>query len=129
MNLEHQVTSLELAKQLKEAGYEQEGLWWWVFPLVKDATPYLANNDFVRPIKVKKKLGHEVEKIIVALTVAELGEALQNKAGQTMTLFDGSCWHSGNRYPSSEGSKFIEANTEANARAKMGLYLKKEKLL
>ncbi len=29
MDLESQVVSLELSKQLKEAGYKQEGLWWW----------------------------------------------------------------------------------------------------
>jgi len=27
--LEKQVASLELSKQLKEAGYPQEGLFWW----------------------------------------------------------------------------------------------------
>ncbi|KKM76041.1 hypothetical protein LCGC14_1384210, partial [marine sediment metagenome] len=30
MKLESQLVSLELAKQLKEAGYKQKGLWWWV---------------------------------------------------------------------------------------------------
>ena len=30
MKIENQVVSLELAKKLKEAGYPQEGVWWWV---------------------------------------------------------------------------------------------------
>ena len=29
MKLENQVVSLSLSKQLKEAGYPQEGLFWW----------------------------------------------------------------------------------------------------
>ena len=30
MKLEDQVASLELSRKLKEAGYPQEGLFWWV---------------------------------------------------------------------------------------------------
>lgn len=30
MKFEDQQVNLELSKELKEAGYVQEGLWWWV---------------------------------------------------------------------------------------------------
>lgn len=29
MEIRGQVTSLDLSKKLKEAGYLQEGFWWW----------------------------------------------------------------------------------------------------
>ena len=51
MKLENQVVSLELSKQLKEAGYKQEGLWIWepalpIYPKYEPITKsYLYSKD------------------------------------------------------------------------------------
>ena len=142
MKLEEQVVSLELAKELKENGYPQEeGLWWWVWDK-KDYNrlewewkisayniPSFANMDEIRK---------ENKNSFVAPTVAELGERLPD---YFHSIRDKGCFP--NKWIAEmikeAGSvlmdrKFIDtvsksANTEANARAKCWLYLKKEGLL
>ena len=119
--LEKQVTNLELTKDLKEAGYVQEGLWWWWINKLSDkGTPNLCSYGDSKP--------KESWTVIVAPTVAELGEALPVETNTT-------------QYESNTGAKGLwiceqadlihheRANTEADARAKMYLYLKKEGLL
>ena len=66
MNIEDQVVSLELAKELKEAGYPQEGIWWWTQNSIIREDFYLQQHYLVN-----ENLDIEV---IVAPTVAELGE-------------------------------------------------------
>jgi len=108
MKLEEQVVSLELSKQLKEAEYKQEGLWWW--------TRLDDSREFIL-LSVVNSCAPRIHEGIVAPTVAELGEALKPCH---MTWKDpNNIWH----------SMGLEADTEANARAKMWLYLKKEGLL
>ena len=113
MKLEQQVVSLELSKQLKEAGYKQEGLHWWV----QIAT---------------WKLYHEDERVkedsnVVAPTVAELGNILSDGlAGSHLGLRK---WYCSYTTISDKEDPIVETTgkTEADARAKMWLYLKKEK--
>lgn len=52
MKLEDQVVSLDLVKQLKEAGYPQDGLWWWVDKILilnKVALAYSEKCKIVAP--------------------------------------------------------------------------------
>lgn len=128
MNLENQVTSLELSKQLRELGVKQESLFWWNTwgnklgnPFVthtkggwaKDMTPYLVS----------------------AFTVAELGEMLPffvNKdhvwAGQLMCVRHPHDWMVS--YGTMKEAWIKEsADTEADARAKMLIHLIKEKII
>ena len=116
MKLENQVVSLELAKELKSTGYKQDGLWWWGETSHK--LKYLM-QDFESMSKNNK---------VTAPTVAELGEYLGKG---NLTDYNTSnvvcsgwfeCYHHTLDKP-------ITADTEANARAKMWLYLKKENLL
>jgi len=133
MKLENQVCSLELAKKLKELGVKQESLWWWM--ICPDKTYQISNA---------KSLGHKYwleqhgekwkdfpeEKISYsAFTVAELGEMLPKEyisantsQGWAILLLE-------------KVRKFQElvvlqiADTEANARAKMLIYLLENKLM
>jgi len=127
MKPENQVVSLELDKELKENGYKQEGLWWWDL----ETKSILPVGYFSLTIKSNP------QRYVAAPTVAELGERLPktirtkdndynlvivkdlNKLQYEAEL-DYSTW---------DILKTIEADTEANARAKMWLYLKKEKLI
>ena len=119
MKLENQVVSLELSKQLKEASYKQEGLWWWV----KHWS--IKKNGFIHSIMIEKEARPKskmYEGHIVAPTVAELGEKLPKTF---YTVLDGKKWVC---QCETNVDTIIDiqiwANTEANARAKMWLYLK-----
>ncbi len=121
-----QVVSLELSKELKKAGYPQEGLWWWNWSTEIEYTPDIVQGDFA-PMGIDKA---------VTPTVAEMGEALPYRLRlpkDDYWLWQTKLKHGGTeiRYKTPNGSHFnpIQADTEANARAKMYLYLKKEKLI
>lgn len=131
MKIEQICVSLELAKKLKEAGYRQESLFGWVENL---------NGDFslvgIRPDRNK-----QINKLMdwySAPTASELGEALPSRIInkdefgyliiQKLQL--------SNRYNISyismeelEISQAFIDKSEANARAKMWLYLKEKGLL
>ena len=71
MNIQNQVVSLELAKQLKKLGVEQESQFYWV---------RIAGKWKVQWFNFGKKFSEEVAKrkdLISAFTVAELGEMLE----------------------------------------------------
>jgi len=121
MRLEEQVVSLELSKELKEAGYEQEGIFYWV--KINDITDDNKEKWIVSlNIWSSPTIPHEH---IVAPTVAELGRILPEKHIM-FVMNKNKYWV---EYQSIVPCKSIVANTEANARAKMWLYLKKEGLL
>jgi hypothetical protein len=121
MTIPDQVVSLELAKQLKEAGYPQEGLFHWAHYPGGDML--YCTRDFSET---------EPELVCVAPTVAELGEQLlkSNKLNHFSTaplsVHDGSV--SCNFCMLFDDYR-IEGKTEAEARAKMWLLLKEEDLL
>ena len=130
MELEKQVVSLELAKELKENGYPQkEGLWWW-----NQNTFY---NDEEKPLEYYLSRENKGFNSIVAPTVAELGERLPNSVARGIN-FRLEFGKNPDNYsicyvPCGLGGysslKYLTDISEANARAKMWLYLKKENLL
>ena len=114
------VCDLEYAKELKELGYEQCGTWRY-----EQKDTYHPRYKLVRcPTNTDAIL-----KRYVAPTVAELGKALP--IGFT-TYFDGQGWYSLGTNPLSLlmpgdfKSLAIHADTEANCRARMLIYLIKE---
>ena len=133
MELENQVVSLELAKELKENGYPQEGLWWWCE--VDGKYEVLSKLGFKH-----KEYKSSITNPIVAPTVAELGKKLpdwyKDKKGYTQldiakfgvnndtTLY----WKVAYQVVGVD-IIFFNRKTEAEARAKMWLYLKKNNLL
>lgn len=123
MNIEQQVTSLELAKKLKELGYPQEGLFWWDNREIGHEPKGL---EWVINFVKSKKLGDEYG-AVVAPTVAELGEILP-VGHHTVKLSKGWAGIIGGGgartldYLTSEDS-IVGEKVEANARAKMLIWL------
>lgn len=79
MNIEQQVTSLELSKRLKELGVKQESLFYWHNrPKVVGRSDYTINLKENTPsFKHQREVVdiHDIE-YVSAFTVAELGEII-----------------------------------------------------
>ncbi len=108
MKLEKQVCSLELAKRLKELGVKQESYFMWAS--VKE-----GEHAQVLPFQ------WEAKKTACAFTVAELGEMLPQGAA----TFQRSQTNEYRCVPPRElqGLPSVNGDTEADARAKMLVYL------
>lgn len=143
MKLEQQVASLEISMRLKKLGVKQESLFVWKIP-TKYGTSSLEEGEnritFKSPDEayLANKYGtceplHWEEKYYyAAFTVAELGEMLKDG------LMGGHFRSAGNRWtceyepihPQGLSKTHIEiANTEADARGKMLIYLIENNLL
>ena len=126
MKLEKQVVNLELAKKLKELGFKQESLFYWSDGgELKTEEEYYNFMDYAE--SVGKPAGTEIQKHYPAYTVAELGEMLTDiqftrkthkNVKEKWVCYDDVFYN----------IKQL-ANTEADARAKMLIYLKENKLI
>ena len=121
MKLKQQVTSLELSKKLKELGVKQDAFWSWYEANDYDDIPRLNRSDEHCPVCTLPKQTFEDK--YSAFTVAELGELLPEKV----------CWRGYSNYGGKWGLEFgdfrAEAPSEADARAKMLIYLIENKLI
>lgn len=136
-----QVTSLDLSKQMKEAGFEQESLFWhWR----KDSSSpiHIIFDPNLRAYEENGQLG---EIIAPAYTVAELGKMLPktiskdgskkiNLIGNELWIYidydAGAYWHCGYSEDNEQSQDWDRAGkTMAEAMAKMLLYLKENGLL
>lgn len=127
MKLEQQVCSLEYAKRLKELGVGQESLFWWVEYTDghgKEESWSVENN----------RAGYK--QFISAFTVAELGEMLPNNVNKYH--WRGNKTDKGKAYEIKyrrlvnhklEVLRIKRDVTEANARAKMLIYLLENNLI
>ena len=145
MKLEEQVCNLELAKKLKELGVEQDSLWGWSKLEFKPAEKgVIASYDksinwnvyLYRPEAITIKF-QKLPESYSAFTVAELGEMLPNYIKLDIGipyLFEYREGEKPFRYYKIEYSNFEKPTTtkpfcreqnltEANARAKMLIYL------
>lgn len=127
MTLEQQVTSLELSKKLRELGVKQESLYYI------DNSGGIAHNPPPRPLQAYS-----------AFTVAELGEMLPWKLTKGAWYYELEFTKDGTQKPfrvyyhtpSGEDDheyrlfpdEDCESETEADARAKMLIYLLENKL-
>lgn len=118
MDSKGHVCSLELAQRLEELGEKQKCLWYWQYngdqSLLEEYTLELD----------KKDLGYGAsKKDCYAPTVAELGERLPRGYRSGRMILKGKEFYTcyGNVGTQSAG-------TEANARAKMKIYLLEKKL-
>ncbi len=135
------VCDLKYAIELKDLGYKQEGIWWWVVYEGEDYQLGIYNkkeNEFT--FMSEKGFTQRLDKDIVAPTVAELGKALPYRVRLEFADY----WlyiskaksHWDIRYKSfSEGryhsmglpdKGMFQGDTLANAMAKMLIYLIKE---
>jgi len=120
MKIKNQVCSLELAKQLKELGFNQDSLFCWIeFPDGKTTVQYIEilrnKNAWANTYAIRKG-------IYSAFTVAELGEILPKKVNWKM-LYYKDVWNL------DFGDYRVGEKTEADARASMLIYLLKNKLI
>ena len=126
MKLENQVVSLKYAKRLKELGFKQKSYWHWY-----DGKGFENEPTLVHPSNPYKKVAS-------AFSVAELGEMLPRrfeKGKQSYYLLDvqirpqGIYVYYSFLHASLEDRITVEDKTEANARAKMLIYLKENKII
>ncbi|KKK75339.1 hypothetical protein LCGC14_2874670, partial [marine sediment metagenome] len=81
MEISKQACSLSLSKQLKEAGYKQEGIWWWVRGLDNPCSEIRQPREIIQ-LCLEEQISLDFSKVLekcVAPTVAELGERLPNR--------------------------------------------------
>ena len=131
MKIEKQVVSLELAKKLKELEVKQESLWWWIKSYDRGLNETM--EWIVSEYDLSQWDGSHIEEQYSAFTCGELGEKLKeffnphSKYRLTCeVIFKEDYWQIWDL----DSSKIIDfSDTEANARAKMVLYLVKEGLL
>lgn len=138
MTLEQQVTSLELSKKLKELGVKQESIWYW----------YHNHHPKWQLRLQTDELGMDWEdnQIVSTFTVAELGEALPReikkdsivrhlrfqKTYSPSSTRKGYVWTVSYEFGEEDDIDewwIFEDYWEANARAKMLIYLLKNKLI
>jgi hypothetical protein len=115
ISLEQQVVSLELAKRLKELGVKQESLFWWV-EMPADKEFYIQPGDTAQLFSPRYS----------AFTVAELREILPRRYG-TQRYQEG--WYCSNRGDGDAAYVDEGANTAADTRAKVLIYLVEYKLV
>lgn len=121
MKLEKQVTSLELSKRLKELAVKQESYLFWKTDEDREmgtSLPYLVAHN-------SRYMNSKGQIVASAFTVAELGEMLPQYFGTTKVenfLYEGSTVDQGN-------IEEFSGDTEADARAKMLVYLLENKLI
>ncbi len=150
MKIEKQITSLKLSKKLKELGVKQESYWYWVkhdendpkYPDKNDtnfelllAEQGIDSDDEGREWTVKSealKNNSEFWEVYSAFSVAELGEILpswvkvENKIYfLEITKLEEDGWEINYLVPFNNRGfgGIVSAKLEANARAKMLIYL------
>lgn len=141
MKLEQQVCSLELAKRLKELGVKQDGYFAWQ-NIEGDERGDLKNVPYFvegRPIYNEERM----EEIYSAFTVGELGELLpvsvevdgraklfEMTKGEVDGGIGWTCWYLDYLYHNVSGIlPQGYRDNEADARAKMLIYLLENKLI
>jgi hypothetical protein len=138
MKLEQQVCSRELAEKLKKLGVKYTSLFIWMYisDNFEDNDEVVEEDrDFV--LQEWDDDGGWVEPYYPAFTVAELGEMLPDEieiGEESYWLYTGrglnQSWDIGYRENGSIGISFIQnSDTEADARAKMLIYLIENNLL
>jgi hypothetical protein len=131
MKLENQVCSLELAKKLKELGVKQDSLFYWQQGYREMKGDVSASIFTLTQEKAESKKGM---RCFSAFTVAELGEmlpAMTFSGGSESTFGKFRCWRYKERERASNVNDRDEfyADTEADARAKMLIYLLENALI
>lgn len=132
MKLEQQVPTLELCKKLKELGYPQEGLFWWIFHWMDNEKKKDWEIGFDRGWGIETSEVSETK--LVAPTAVELGEWLVKEHNGLCSYYwsyikerwecnthikdEKKGWQNNSQMLHMEHDE-----TEANARAKMLIWL------
>ena len=121
MELQKQVCSLELSKQLKNLGFKQESYFYW------NHQDY-SGDVFYNITHIPGK-GINAYQECSAYTVAELGEMLPYKYNNFRDVDEK--YHCVAKFDdlSKDKNLYISSKTESDARAKMLIYLKENNLI
>lgn len=125
MTLESQVVSLELAERLKELGVKQESLFWW-----HESRTNRSEKTGFESLKTGKFYLHQSKGDYSAFTVAELGEMLMDGRLTQYCFKRTAGW--GWKAFTLLGTPVVMlewSDTEADARAKMLIYLLENKFV
>lgn len=127
MTLEQQICSLDLAKRLKELGVKQESLFWWYLE-TDPAT--LWGEGYLQEHISRQNKEFLLSAVVSAFTVAELGTLLPKITHYSQDT-DG--WILQCKHPRIFGTRkkyaTERADTEANVRAKVLIYLLENNLI
>ena len=126
MELSKQVVSLELAKRLKELGVKQDSLWYWQ-NYFKEEEEDREMWNILSKNEIESK-GYLFGKFYSAYTVAELGEMLPDWVDFTQKHYNSTSKKTWYRCYTKEGMMWVDEENEADARAKMLIYLIENKL-
>lgn len=122
MKKEDQVVSIELAKEMEKLGIEQDSVWYWTGAEWNDEVEWVLIHQDERD-RIRKE-------IFSAFTVAELGEMLPQGYWESGKIAIDSIYFCSYVYDFEAPDGYVDelkyGNTEADARAKMWIYLKKE---
>lgn len=141
MKLENQVTNLELSKKLKGLGVKQESLFYWMFSAF--SKPERQIIYYEDKVQLEKDFVSNRYDLTSAFTVAELGEMLPEEIEDPKTKYifglhlnkvESKNWEVWYEYRWNDeerliGEQVFYSDTEANARAKMLIYLIENKLV
>lgn len=143
------VTSLELSKQLKEAGIPQESEWYWTPQYGEEGSPLILEDRESVASDVTNQEGWWSRFSLSAFHVGELGDLLHSGVCQRLTnkkphkdaidvgkIFGVDIcpdWDDSKRYMYElylgGDMHYVISDNEAEARGKMLLYLKENKLI
>lgn len=140
MKLEQQVTSLEISRKLEKLGVKQDSLFvWWYTEAMSTDVKYFPDVDWDKrenKLRLREPYMKDSGRDIAAFTVAELGEMLpDNENLVTMFFLNGRCQiYLNHEVPNQmmidlTKGIHVEANTEADARGKMLIYLIENNLI
>jgi hypothetical protein len=115
--LEKQVTSLELSKRLKELGIKQDSLWHWVYLETEFCQDWILVQEDGSLTAVYENKNYS------AFTVAELGEMLPEGYYSQKERNSWGCADADNHLAVTNVYDCDKIYTEADARAKMLIYL------
>lgn len=133
MNIKDQVVNLKLSQELKKNGYKQEGLWWWSKGVDWNESSLYHHSDLFKSKSSQDAISSmEYPSIqFVSPTGAELGERLKHPNQELLSYHPNSLpvWTGTSWALYRNGKVVLEADTEANARAKTWIYLNKKGLI
>ncbi len=133
MKLEQQVSNLELSRRLKELGVKQESYFCWQPVARVEDGGILKDTGTCRLVRFEDRGSYAYSKTFAAFTVAELGEMLPEKIKEPVGESEFGCGkgfvYYAKHVPHVAVCHGQVADTEANARAKMLIYLIEQGIL
>ena len=130
MKIENQVVNFELSKKIEKLGVDQDSQWYWILCKHNNKTFLLNCDDRQLDRNYRHPDAEEFYEVYSAFTVAELGELLKHPNQEILSYHPNTppIWSGTNWILYRDGKIILEANTEADGRAKMLIRLIENKL-